>query len=120
MLTTALSSPTHPAAIAEAAVVEPDRVAVRFRQGDRWVAWTRREYVRAILRQARHLRALGLRPGDRVGIVGPTSPGWAVGALAAQAAGGVIVGLYPTSAPAQLEQSFRAVSARIVLVGAVA
>ncbi|HVX19757.1 MAG TPA: AMP-binding protein [Acidimicrobiales bacterium] len=114
-----LSPATHPEALARRAAARPERVAVRFRQGAGWVTWSERQYAAAIARQARHLIDLGLRPGDRVGIVGATSPGWAVGALAAQSAGGTVVSLYPTSAPAQVARAFAAPPTRIVLVGSV-
>jgi long-chain acyl-CoA synthetase len=58
----------------------------------------------------------GLQRGDRVGIVGPSTVHWMMIAEAAQAAGGVLVGAYATSAAAQLEYIFAHSGARFAFV----
>jgi long-chain acyl-CoA synthetase len=112
-------SPTHPAAIAAWARRDPDGTSMRAydaAQGT-WRPWTRWQLAAACGRVARSLADAGLRRGDRVGIVGPSSPAWLVAAEATQAAGGVTVGAYPTSAPSQLAYVFGHAGVRHVFVG---
>ncbi|HVX19766.1 MAG TPA: AMP-binding protein [Acidimicrobiales bacterium] len=107
-------APTHPAGIVAARLRDPSRVAVRFPSGDGWATWTRNDLAAAVGRRVDALRRAGLRPGDRVGVVGPTSVDWLVAGYAVQAAGGVLVGAYPTSAPAQLRYVLGHSGSRIV------
>jgi len=109
---------THPAGIVAAYERDATRVAVRFHDGDGWVACTRADMAAAVGRRVWALRRAGLRAGDRVGVVGPTSVDWLVTGYAVQAAGGVLVGAYPTSAPAQLRYVFDHSGARFVMVAA--
>ena len=53
---------------------------------------------------ARALRALGLRPGDRVGIIAPSSPQWDIAQFAAMGAGAVVIGLDPFDSDERLAQ----------------
>lgn len=57
----------------------------------RRVGFTYGELGKRIDLVARGLRADGVRPGDRVAIMGANSPSWALGALSALAAGAVLV-----------------------------
>jgi long-chain acyl-CoA synthetase len=109
-------APTHPAAIAAWAERDPDGISLRWNVDGEWHEATRREFAVRVGRTAGALAAIGLAPGDRVGIVGPSSPDWLVAALGAQAAGGVTVGAYPTSAASQLQYVFGHSVARFVFV----
>lgn len=51
------------------------------------------EFDRGAAAVAARLSALGLRPGDRVGIAAASSPAWDIAQIGVLAAGGVIVGL---------------------------
>lgn len=55
--------------------------------------WSFRELERQLVRAVRAALALGITPGDRVGICAPNSAEWIVAALAVQGAGGVVVPL---------------------------
>jgi len=48
------------------------------------------------------LVALGLRKGDRVAIMGDTCIEWVLSDLGAQALGGIVYGVYPTSSPSEV------------------
>ncbi|MCC6877295.1 MAG: AMP-binding protein, partial [Sandaracinaceae bacterium] len=50
-------------------------------------------------RVAKGLLDLGLAPGDRVAILGPTQPAWAIYDLGAQLATMVSFGIYPKQTP---------------------
>jgi len=80
------------------------------RLGDRPFLWSKRDgaylplgYAETALlvnRFARGLRALGLRPGDRVVLVSENRPEWLVADLAIMAAGGVTVPAFTTNTAA--------------------
>ena len=91
---------------AERAAAHPERVALRVLAGDgrdreaiTWGQWLAR--CREV---AGALVAGGLQPGQRVAVLAGNGPLWPVADLGIQMAGGVSVGIYPTSAPAQLRQ----------------
>ncbi len=66
-----------------------------------WRAVTWADFAAQIREIALMLRSRGLKNGDRAVIFAPNSVEWAVSALAIQAAGGVMVPIYPASTPAQ-------------------
>ena len=109
-------APTHPAAIAAWARRDPDGTSLRWNEDGTWRSQSRREFAVQCGRVAAALAAIGIERGDRVGIVGPSSPWWLTAALGAQAAGGVTVGAYPTSAPPQLRYVFGHSGARFLFV----
>lgn len=80
-----------------------DRVALRHKDYGIWnrITWT--EYGRQVREVAAGLLALGLKPGDRVAILGDNRPEWAVCHLAAMTAGGSTCGVYPTSSSEEIE-----------------
>jgi long-chain acyl-CoA synthetase len=112
-------APTHPAAIAAWARRDPDGTSMRAHDPARgeWRTWTRWQLAAACGRVARALADAGLQRGDRIGVVGPSNPAWLVAAEATQAAGGVTVGAYPTSAPSQLAYVFGHAGVRHVFAG---
>jgi len=69
------------------------------RQGA-WVPQSWAEARADVLALAAGLRALGLKPGDRVMIVSENRPEWAIADLAAMASGGVSVPAYTTNTSA--------------------
>jgi long-chain acyl-CoA synthetase len=109
-------APTHPAAIAAWERRDPEGIALRWNEDGTWRSQTRREFAVQCGRVAAALAAVGIARGDRVGIVGPSSPWWLTAALGAQSAGGVTVGAYPTSAPPQLRYVFGHSGARFLFV----
>jgi len=79
-----------------------DRVALRRKRAGLWERISWREYGERVREAAHGLLALGLRPGERVAILGENRPEWLYCHLGTMAAGGATVGLYPTSAPDQI------------------
>ncbi|MBM3384246.1 MAG: long-chain fatty acid--CoA ligase, partial [Betaproteobacteria bacterium] len=67
----------------------------------RAVRWD--ELGQAVRETAMGLAALGLEPGEVVSILANTSQEWVVADLGALCAGGVVNGIYPTDASAQVE-----------------
>jgi long-chain acyl-CoA synthetase len=109
-------APTHPAAIAAWEQRDPDGIALRWNEDGTWRSQTRRDFAVQCGRVAAALAATGIERGDRVGIVGPSSPWWLTAARGAPSAGGVTVGANPTSAPPQLRYVFGHSGARFLFV----
>lgn len=73
---------------------------------------------REMLEASSALRAMGVRPGDRVAIVGKNSTRYLALDVAIGLAGAVSVPLYYTSPPGEIDGIIKASGARILLVGA--
>jgi long-chain acyl-CoA synthetase len=81
--------------------------------------WTRvswREYALTVRRVARALIDAGLRPGDRVAVLGQNRPEWLYCHLGTMAAGGATCGIYPTSSPEQVAYLLRHSEARVLFL----
>lgn len=68
-----------------------------------WSDVTTREFFDSARALARHFIAAGVRPGDAISVMGPTRYEWVLADVAALWAGAVVVPIYDTSAPAQVE-----------------
>ncbi len=79
-------------------------------------AMTWGEWADAARRFAAALVADGLRPGDTVAILAATGTLWPIADLGVLLAGGVSVGIYPTSAPRQVRQIVADCGARVLVV----
>ncbi len=62
------------------------------------------------------LRGLGVKPGDRVGLLCETRYEWALSDLAVLGIGAITVPIYPSSTPAQCEQLFSDSECRVVIL----
>lgn len=78
------------------------------------ISWA--EYDRRVARLALGLAALGMRPGDRVLVIGDHAPPWYIAALAVQANRGAVVGLYAEATAAEIERVARQCGARLAVI----
>jgi long-chain acyl-CoA synthetase len=62
------------------------------------------------------LRALGVAPGERVAVLGPTQPAWAIYDLGSQLAGAVSFGIYPKQSVEQVRYLLDHSEAKVVFV----
>ncbi|HEU5298549.1 MAG TPA: AMP-binding protein [bacterium] len=110
------TSDTIPAVLAAQAARLGTAVALRRKECGIWrrISWA--EYARQVRRTAHALLAMGLRKGDRVGILGENRPEWLYGDLGVQSAGGVSVGIYATNSPEQVHYILEHSEARVVIV----
>ncbi|HZO11700.1 MAG TPA: AMP-binding protein, partial [Polyangiaceae bacterium] len=90
------------------------RFMVPAAQGWHRVTWA--AFAADIRRIALYLRALGLRPGDTVAIFAQNRVEWMAAAMGIQAAGCVMVPIYPASTPAQATYVLEHSEARVLFV----
>ncbi len=92
----------------------PDRPALVVRQ--QGVRWTYREFHAEVERVAAGLLALGLEPGDRVGIWAPNRAEWVVAQFAAPKAGLILVNINPAYRSHELAYSLNKVGCRALIL----
>jgi long-chain acyl-CoA synthetase len=90
--------------------------AIRFPRDGTWHEWSFAELGTAVRELARGLAALGLGPGDHVGLLGETRPEWTLADAALLAAGCVVVPVYQTNSPDECRYVLDHSSARAVIV----
>ncbi|MFE9069424.1 AMP-binding protein [Streptomyces violaceusniger] len=95
---------THPQLLLDRARSEPNIVALRHWRDGVVHAITWRTYRDRVREIALGLVEHGVRHGDHVVVMSSARPEWAFVALAVQSVGGVVVGVYPTNSPAEIEQ----------------
>ncbi|MEU1946722.1 AMP-binding protein [Streptomyces sp. NPDC020125] len=95
---------THPQLLLDRARSEPNVVALRHWRDGVVHAITWRTYRDRVREIALGLVEHGVQHGDHVAVMSSARPEWAFVALAVQSVGGVVVGVYPTNSPAEIEQ----------------
>ncbi len=106
-----------PAMLADRARELGDHPAVRYRDGERWLDMSYAALDAAVQTVARGLLALGVEPGDRVGIMSWNRPSWSIVDLAILRAGAIVVPLYPTSTGPQVAHIVRDAGLAVLFVG---
>jgi long-chain acyl-CoA synthetase len=104
---------TAPGVLVERAAREPDAVAYRAKHLGIYRERTWQDFERLVARCLAGLHALGLAPGERVAIMGDACEEWVICDLAAQAAGAITFGLYPTASVAEVEYQLRDAGATV-------
>ncbi len=89
------------ARLREHATAMPEREAFRTMSGE---SWTLGSWWRDATRVAAALVGAGVQPGDRVAILAPNRAMWPIADVGILLAGAVSVGVYPTAAPAQVQE----------------
>ena len=89
--------------------------ALRFHRDGAWREMTYPAFADAVRRIAGGLIALGVEPGDRVGLLGETRPEWTLVDCAVLAAGAVLVPVYHTNSPEECRYVLEHSGARLVL-----
>mgnify|MGYP001822477074 CR=1 FL=1 len=97
------------------------KTAARFPDGEalvvrhQGVRWTWREYVERIDRLATGLLALGIEPGDRVGIWAPNCAEWCLTQFATARIGAVLVNINPAYRVFELEYALNTSGCRAII-----
>ena len=87
--------------------------ALRWRERERWREYSWEEYRADVLDFGAGLIALGVSPGDTVGLISHNQPRWVLSDLGVLAAGAVSVPAYPNSIPSQVQYLLAHSEARI-------
>ena len=116
---TVLSSPTAAATTLPQLLLEAVErhagAAMRVRRGDAWQETTFAELGAAAREIAGGLIALGVRPGDRVAILGSTRPEWTLADCGALCAGATVVPVYHTNSPEECQYVLAHSAARVLV-----
>jgi long-chain acyl-CoA synthetase len=75
---------------------------LNYKRGGEWRSISSEEFLRRVRRVALGLQALGIKRGERVGILSDSSPEWVTVDVGCQFAGVVNAPIYPTLAPQQV------------------
>jgi len=92
-----------------------ERLAARHKVDGEWREMTYAQTLSAIEEIALGLAAMGIEPGDRVGVLSDTRVEWTLSSYAISAAGGVVVPVYPTNSPRECEWVLGDSGARAVI-----
>jgi len=94
-----------------------DKPLLRFRSANGvWVQWSRINVQQAVLRVAAWLEKQGIKPGDRVGILGHNCPEWLIADFAILRIGAVTVPAYFTDSPEAVQYVFDDAECALLLV----
>ncbi|HEX5997552.1 MAG TPA: long-chain fatty acid--CoA ligase [Jiangellales bacterium] len=94
----------------------PRHAAFARKVNGQWRPVTSADFAREVTSLAAGLIAAGINPGDRIGLMSPTSYEWALCDFAILTAGAVTVPVYETSSAAQVEWILRDSGAAAVFV----
>lgn len=95
----------------------PEAVAVRWHDGTTWQSMTRSESLTEVSRLTRTLHdELGVTTGTPIAILSDTRREWAAIDMAAQCLRAIVVGIYPTLRPEQVEYQLAHSEAKICVV----
>jgi len=110
-----LAIQTLPGLLLERVRRTPDQVAYRSKELGVYRETTWRQLADRVAAVALALRARGLAPNQTVAIMGDPCSEWTISDLAAQAAGAVTYGIYPTSSPSELRYLLQHGGARFLV-----
>jgi long-chain acyl-CoA synthetase len=98
----------------------PNPRAMLYKAGGRWEAISSEELLGRVAGLARALAAMGVKPGDRVGLLSTNRPEWHITDLAVMGLGGATVPLYFNEAPERIAYILNDSGARIVVAAGAA
>lgn len=81
----------------------PDRALFSVPEGDGWRDISAADFETAVIALAKGLAAAGIRPGEKVGFLARTTYEWTLVDFALFYAGAVMVPIYETSSPSQIQ-----------------
>ncbi len=93
-----------------------DSVAMRYREPDRWVDITWKEFGDEVRQLAAGLIGLGVGKGDRVSILANSRPEWAIVDQATMAIGAVTVPIYQSNLPHEVQFILDHAGSKVVFV----
>jgi len=94
----------------------PNAQAQMYRTAKGWQAYSSTEMLRRIAGLSKALAALGVKAGDRVGLLAPNSPEWHVADFAVLGLGAMDVPIYYNESPERLEYIWNDAGAKVAIV----
>ena len=91
-------------------------VAVKYKEGDRWLSRSYDEVAEIVRPLAFGLVTLGVEKGDRVAILGNTRPEWTYFDFAALSIGATVVPIYQTNSPEECRYVLENSDSKVVVV----
>ncbi len=101
---------------AQAVARRADRVVMRYKRDQAWQEITGAQLDERVRNVALGLHHLGIRAGDRVGLMAESSPEWSITDYGILACGGINVPIYPTQAIEQVGYILKNAGVRILFV----
>lgn len=89
--------------LVERVAATPDAALFSLPDGDGWKDVTAAEFHRQVIALAKGIVAAGIQPGDKIGLMCKTRYEWTLIDFATWFAGAVLVPIYETSSPAQVQ-----------------
>ncbi len=108
--------PTLPGFCLEAMLRHNKSDAVSEKRGREWVHTSGARFVERVRHIALGLRDLGIKPGDRVGLISENRPEWSIVDLAILSAGAVTVPIYTTQSVEQIRFILEDSAARALVI----
>jgi len=105
-----------PATFFARAAMHPRKVALRRKRLGLWESITWEQYTEQARLVAHALMALGIEPGERVGLVGENRPEWLFADMGIQSVGAWTTGIYTTSSPEQVHYILEHAECRLFFV----
>ena len=115
-LTAAVAGHTVVTRFRDTVRANPDRVALRCKDGDGWAEWTWADYADRACRLATALSGLGVVQGERVVLMMRNRPEFHIADVAVMLLGATPVSIYNSSAPEQVEYLARHCGAVVAIV----
>ena len=94
----------------------PDKVAIRQKRFGVWNEITWSDLDAIVKELASGLIELGVKPGDKVGVLSENRQEWVLTQFAAQAVGAIVVGMYPTSPAAEIDHLVNASETEVLFI----
>ncbi len=105
-----------PATFFARAALHPRKVALRRKRLGLWESIPWEQYAEQARLVAHALMALGIEPGERVGLVGENRPEWLFADMGIQSVGAWTTGIYTTSSPEQVHYILEHAECRLFFV----
>lgn len=94
----------------------PDLPIFALPRGDEWIDVTATEFLRQVRELAKGLVASGIQPGDVIGLMAKTRYEWTLIDFAVWFAGAILVPVYETSSPSQIQWNLSDAGAVAIIV----
>ncbi len=107
---------TLPDVFAAGVAQAPQPACMSWREAGYWRHWSSETVAEQVRRLALGLHHLGVRRGDAVGLLGPSSPTWVVADLAVMSLGAVTVPMFATLCAEHLAHELKSTAQRAVIV----